>query len=61
MNAARMTRDTNNNNQVDSAERRKSIAASVTVQNHTVNTEAKKKVKNEEIVHIHFDTYQNEI
>ena len=56
-----MTRDTSNNNQIDSAERRKSIAASVTLQNHTVNTEAKKKVKNEEIVHIHFDTYQNEI
>jgi hypothetical protein len=37
-------------NQLYAAEKKKSIAASVAIQNHTINTEAKKKVKNEEIV-----------
>jgi hypothetical protein len=46
-NAAKMARESN---QLDVAERKKSIAASVAYQNHTLNTEAKKKVKNEEIV-----------
>ena len=45
--AAKMARDSN---QLNAAERKKSIAASVAIHNHTINTEAKKKVKNEEIV-----------
>ena len=57
-NAGHMARDSN---QLGTGERIKSIGASVAIQNHTVNNEAKKKVKNEEIVQIHFETYQNEI